>query len=257
MRTFWNVAKNEESGENELRIDGPIRMEQGFWDWLFNKPDRSATGLEKAIKAFAGKDITVWINSNGGECIAASVVYSALQNYEGKVTVKIDGSAISAASVIAMAGDEILMSPTAIMMIHNPLTEARGEVKDFQKAIEILTEVKESILNAYVKKTKLSRNEISDLMDSEKWMSADTAIRLGFADGKLFEEELEQSEEVENAIMKGARMVYNNLDPEDVLTKLKEFLEQEQNNGATNQQSESEADFLMLKDQLELEKVRF
>ena len=77
MRTFWNVAKNEESGENELRIDGPIRMEQGFWDWLFNKPDRSATGLEKAIKAFAGKDITVWINRKGGELGYSLSIYNA------------------------------------------------------------------------------------------------------------------------------------------------------------------------------------
>jgi len=255
MRQFWNVARNTDTGENELRIDGPITMEQGFWDWLFDKPDRSATGLEKAIKSFNGKDITVWINSNGGECFAASVIYTALKNYKGKVTIKIDGTAISAASVIAMAGDEILMSPTSVMMIHNPLTVAQGEVKDMQKAIEILTEVKDSILNAYVKKTNKSRDEISAMMDSEKWMSADTAIELGFADGKLFDES--QNDDVMNGIIQGARLVYNSIDKEELAVKLKQFLEQEQPNNGANNQPDNEVDFLMLKNQIEIEKSRF
>ena len=94
------------------------------------------------------------------------------QRTQGKVTVKIDGSAISAASVIAMAGDEILMSPTSVMMIHNPLTCAEGEVKDMEKAIEVLTEVKETIINAYAAKTGKPREEISRLMDDETWMGA-------------------------------------------------------------------------------------
>ena len=255
MRQFWNVTNNPDTGENELRIDGPITMEQGFWDWLFDKPDRSATGLEKAIKSFNGKDITVWVNSNGGECFAASVIYTALKNYKGKVTVKIDGTAISAASVIAMAGDEILMSPTSVMMIHNPLTVAQGEVKDMQKAIDILTEVKESILNAYVKKTNISREEISEMMDSEKWMSADTAIELGFADGKLFDET--QNDDIVNGIIKGAKLVYNSIDKEELAIKLKQFLENEQPQNEANDQPDNEVDFLLLKNQIEIEKSRF
>lgn len=259
MRKFWNVVKNEETGQAELRIDGPITMEQGFWDWLFDRPDRSATGLEKAIKAMTG-DIIVWINSNGGECFAASVIYTALKNHKGKVTVKIDGTAISAASVIAMAGDEILMSPTSVMMIHNPLTVAQGEVKDMQKAIDILTEVKESILNAYANKTNISREEISRMMDSEKWMSADTAIELGFADGKLFDEV--QDKNVTNGIIKGAQLVYNTMDKEELATKLKQFLENdkpssEANNQPSDEEIQSKADFLMLKNKIELEKLRF
>lgn len=255
MRQFWNVENNPDTGENELRIDGPITMEQGFWDWLFDKPDRSATGLEKAIKSFNGKDITVWINSNGGECFAASVIYTALKNHKGKVTVKIDGTAISAASVIAMAGDEILMSPTSVMMIHNPLTVAQGEVKDMQKAIDILTEVKESILNAYTKKTKKSKKEISEMMDNETWMSADTAIKIGFADGKLFDET--QNEDVVNGIIKGAQLVYNSIDKEELSIKLKQFLEKEQPNNEADDHPNNEDDFLMLKNQIEIEKSRF
>ncbi len=252
MRAFWNVAKNEETGENELRIDGPIRMEQGFWDWLFDKPDRSATALEKAIKAMKG-NITVWINSNGGEVFAASVIYTALKAHKGKVTVKVDGTAISAGSVIAMSGDKILMSPTSVMMIHNPLTYAEGEVKDMQKAIDILAEVKESILNAYTKKTGLSKDIISAYMDEEKWMSADTAIELGFADGKLFEET--QDDGVMNGIIKGAKLVYNSIDKEELAIKLKQFLENEKTNKEAEDQPSKEADFLMLK--LNLEKSRY
>ncbi len=253
MKQFWNVGKSEQ-GENELRIDGEIVMEQGFWDWLFNKPDRSATALEKAIKGMKG-NITVWINSVGGEVFAGSVIYTALKAHKGKVTVKIDGTAISAASVIAMAGDEILMSPTAIMMIHNPLTYTIGEVKDMQKAIDILTEVKESILNAYAKKTGLDKQIISDFMDEEKWMSADTAIELGFADGKLFEEE--QGDGVMNGILQGAKLVYNSIDKEELAVKLKQFLENEKINNEAQNQSDNEIDFLMLKNKLELEKSRF
>lgn len=250
MKQFWNLVKNE-AGENELRIDGPIRMEQGFWDWLFDKPDRSATALEKAVKSMKG-DITVWINSNGGEVFAASVIYTALKSHPGKVTVKIDGSAISAASVIAMAGDEILMSPTSILMIHNPWTFAEGEVKDMQKAIDLLSEVKESIMNAYTKKTGLSKEEVSFLMDDETWMSADKAIELGFADGKLFEEEVEPG--VTNGIIQGARLVYNSIDKEEVAIKLKQYLEAQME---SDNQPENEVDFLMLKNQLELEKIRY
>lgn len=205
MSRFWNVLKNEDSGTAEIRIDGDIVMEQGFWDWLLGKPDNSATGLLQEIKNLDGEDVDVWINSNGGECLAASVLYTALKNHKGKVTAKVV-TAISAASVVAMAGDEILMSPTGIIMIHNPLTYAEGEVKDFEKAIDVLKEVKQTILNAYVSKTGKSREEISTFMDNETWMSAEKAIEMGFADGKLFEDEEES-----NKYLNGMKKVFNSL----------------------------------------------
>ena len=127
-------------------------------------------------------DVTVWINSPGGDCIAASQIYTMLMDYKGNVTVKIDGIAASAASVIAMAGTKVLMAPTALMMIHNPMTGAFGDHEDMQKAIEMLNEVKESIINAYEIRTNLSRAKLSHLMSSETWMNAKKAIELGFAD---------------------------------------------------------------------------
>ena len=135
---------------------------------------------------FAGKGpVTVWLNSPGGDCIAASQIYTMLMDYKDDVTVKIDGIAASAASVIAMAGTRVLMAPTALMMIHNPMTGAYGNHTDMEKAIEMLDEVKESILNAYEIKTSLSRAKLSHLMDSETWMNANKAIELGFADDIL------------------------------------------------------------------------
>ena len=138
---------------------------------------------------FAGNGpVTVWINSPGGDCIAASQIYSMLMDYEGEITVKIDGIAASAASVIAMAGTTVLMAPTALIMIHNPMTGAFGNHADMEKAIEMLDEVKESIINAYEIKTGLSRSKLSHLMDAETWMNANKAVELGFADDILADE---------------------------------------------------------------------
>lgn len=125
----------------------------------------------------------MWINSPGGDCVAAAQIYNMLTAYSGKVTVKIDGIAASAASVIAMAGDTVLVSPVSMLMIHNPATVAWGDHADMQKAIDMLSEVKESIINAYVQKTGLSRARLSHLMDAETWMDANKAVELGFADG--------------------------------------------------------------------------
>lgn len=144
---------------------------------------------------FSGKGpITLWINSPGGDCIAASQIYTMLMDYPDEVTVKIDGIAASAASVIAMAGTKVLMAPTALMMIHNPATITMGDHEDMKRAIEMLDEVKESIINAYEIKTGVSRIKLSHLMDAETWMNANKAIELGFADAVLFDSKKPQTE---------------------------------------------------------------
>ena len=128
-------------------------------------------------------NITVWINSPGGDCVAAAQIYNMLMDYKGDVTVKIDGIAASAASVIAMAGTKVLVSPVSMLMIHNPMTAAFGNSEEMQRAIEMLGSVKDSIINAYEIKTGLSRAKLSHLMDAETWMDANKAGELGFADG--------------------------------------------------------------------------
>ena len=142
-------------------------------------------------------DITVWINSPGGDCVAAAQIYNMLANYKGNVTVKIDGIAASAASVIAMAGNTVLMSPVSMMMIHNPATMAFGDHTEMAKAIEMLEGVKDSIINAYALKTGMSRAKLSRLMDAETWMDATKAVELGFADDIITRNAFPEKEEDE------------------------------------------------------------
>ena len=164
-----------------LELNGTIAEESWFDDDVTPRMFRD--------ELFSGSGpVTVWINSPGGDCVAASQIYSMLMDYKDDVTVKIDGIAASAASVIAMAGTTVLMAPTALMMIHNPMTLAFGDSEDMQKAIDMLAEVKESIINAYEIKTSLSRAKLSRLMDAETWMNANKAVELGFADDLLTDE---------------------------------------------------------------------
>ena len=149
-------------------------------------------------------DITVWINSPGGDCVAAAQIYNMLMDYPGNVTVKIDGIAASAASVIAMAGTKVLMSPVSMLMIHNPMTVAFGDSGEMQKAIEMLGSVKDSIINAYEIKTGLSRAKLSHLMDAETWMDANKAVELGFAD-----EIMKRSGEAEDMEVPTVSMLYS------------------------------------------------
>lgn len=190
---FWNFIKNEEDEEKvELRIDGDITMDDDFWSMFFGIENVTPKGFMAELSEHKGKNITVWINSYGGDVYAASRIYTALKEHKGKVTVKVDGVAISAASVIAMAGDEILMSPTSIMMIHNPWGSFRGEAEELRHGAEVLDEVKETILNAYELKTHKSREEIAKMMDEETWMSVKKAVSEGFADGVLYTENSEE-----------------------------------------------------------------
>ena len=182
MNKFWKWIKNELSPEErELRIDGVIASESWFDDDITPKMFR------EELNAGSG-DIKVWINSYGGDVFAASQIYTMLKEYNGKVSVCIDGIAASAASVIAMAGDIVSLAPTAVIMIHDPMTFAAGNTEEFKAAIKMLEEIKESIINAYEIKTKLPRDKISKMMSAETWLDAKKAVELGFADKILYTE---------------------------------------------------------------------
>lgn len=189
-RKFWNWLKNEQEGTRTLFLNGEISDETWYGDEVTPK-------LFKQELTSGEGDITVWINSPGGDVFAAAQIYNMLMDYKGNVTVKIDGLAASAASVIAMAGTTVQMSPVAMMMIHNPATIAIGDSSEMRKAIEMLDEVKESIMNAYEIKTGLSRSRISHLMNAESWFNAKKAVELGFADEILFAKGNEEEEEPE------------------------------------------------------------
>ena len=177
-RKFWNWVRNE--GEKRiLLLDGEISDETWWGDEVTPQMFRSE------LNAAEG-DIDLWINSPGGDCYAAAQIYNMLMEYKGNVTVKIDGMAASAASVVAMAGSTVEISPLGMLMIHNPMTVSIGDTHEMERTITFLAEIKESIINAYEIKTGLSRAKISRLMDAETWMNAKKAVELGFADSVLY-----------------------------------------------------------------------
>ena len=190
-----------EAGGDELHIDGEIASEDGGW-W-------GASGQIVARRfrqqlARCG-DVTVFINSPGGDVFAGAEIYTALREHKGKVTVKISGIAASAASVIAMAGDEVLMSPVAYMMIHDPWTYAMGNAREMEHQAQVLREIGEGLIAAYTTKTGKSRDEIADMLAAETYMNAEQAVREGFADGILYEEAQAPAQQPQQAMMMQAR----------------------------------------------------
>lgn len=193
-RKFWNWVRNEGEGIRTLYLDGEISDETWYGDEV--TPELFRNELEAGSGA-----ITVWINSPGGDVFAAAQIYNMLMDYKGNVTVKVDALAASAASVIAMAGTTVQMSPVAMMMIHNPMTIAIGDSEEMKKAGAMLDEVKESIMNAYEIKTGLHRTKLSHLMNAESWFNARKAVELGFADEIL--EGKSRAEEKETGLAAG------------------------------------------------------
>jgi ATP-dependent Clp protease protease subunit len=185
VNKFWNWVRDADEESCVLYFDGVIAEETWFDDEVTH-----ALFLSQPMDGSG--PVTIWINSPGGDCVAASQIYTMLMDYKGDITVKVDGIAASAASVIAMAGTKMLMAPTALMMVHNPLTVAIGDSDEMKRAISMLSEVKESIINAYEIKTNQNRDKLSKLMDAETWMNANKAIELGFADAILEDEKVQQ-----------------------------------------------------------------
>ena len=207
---FWNWSKNEETGERVLRLDGVIHD----WTWFDEILDDGEINTPKEFREelnSATGDIELYINSPGGNIFSAAEIYAMLKEYTGgKITVKIPSFAASAATIIAMAGDTIEVSPLAVLCIHNPFLDwVSGEEKDMKQAAVYLADLKENIITAYELKTKLSRQDISDLMDAETYMNAQKAVELHFADKIMFEEN--QQDEGITAEMYSNRQVLNSL----------------------------------------------
>lgn len=190
MNKFWNWIKDEGGGRT-LRLEGPID-DKNYWG-----DEVTPQMFRDDLEADEGP-VTVWINSPGGNVFAAAEIFTMLMEYAGEVTVKIASIAASAASVVAMAGDQIQMSPTALLMIHDPSTIAIGNANDMQKAIDTLNAVKDSIINAYIMKTGLRKSKISEMMENETWLDAKEALRLGFCDAILYTDDQDPEEEPED-----------------------------------------------------------
>ena len=208
-RKFWNWVRND-NDERLLMLNGEISNETWFGDEITPNEFRGE------LNSGQGK-VTVWINSPGGDCFAAAQIYNMLMEYSGPVDVHIDGIAASAASVIAMAGNHVAISPVGMMMIHNPATVSIGDEREMKKAMEMLSEVKESIINAYELKTGLPRKQLSNMMNAESWMNAKKALELGFADSILYDGDDEDDEDDEPEGMIFSRAAVTN----SLLNKLK------------------------------------
>lgn len=185
MPKFWNFTEQSAVEPVELEIKGDIVDDEDVWIYeLFEVKAASPNLFRNELAKYKGRDITVRINSYGGNVWAAAGMYNALMDHKktgGKIVTRTDEKAMSAATIPFMAGDERKMGAVDIFMIHNPLTEVYGYASDLRKTADVLDEVKETIINAYQLGTGKSRAKISQLMDDESYMNARAAIKEGFA----------------------------------------------------------------------------
>lgn len=178
MKKFWEFRNAVSSNGTELVIDGVVASETWFGDEV--TPEEFRNELRKH-----SGDLTVVINSPGGDVFAGLSIYNALREHNGTITVRVDGLAASIASIIAMAGDHIAMSPGTQMMIHKPSVLVAGNADDLDKAKSVLEAIEDGMVPIYMARTGLSREKISEMLEAETWMLPGEAVELGFADEAL------------------------------------------------------------------------
>lgn len=190
---FWNLVKNEKEKTAELILYGSIGSDE-YWDDISDKV------FKQDIENLGDvENITLHINSPGGSVFSAVAIANTLKNHKAKVTANIDGLAASAATIITSACDTVRMPKNALFMIHNPITFAYGNNQEMQKTVKMLDKVKNSIIETYLNKTKTDKETLSELMDNETWMDAETAKAYGFVD-EIVDEEVGK-EFVENKLI--------------------------------------------------------
>lgn len=172
----------------KLKLNGSVIGDGSAWfyDWL-GIPNISPQKVSNFLDEANGEDVDIYVNSGGGLVFSGSEIYTMLKDYSGYVTVYVTGVAASAASVFPMGADKVVMSPTSQIMIHNASALAYGDKNEVSKVQRSLQAVDESIANAYVAKTGMSREDLLELMNQETWMDALKAKELGFADEVMFE----------------------------------------------------------------------
>jgi len=228
-KKFWSWKNSVESNGNELVIEGDISSRESWWG-------DSATPemLRDELKEHQG-DLTVSLNSGGGDVFAGVAMYNALRGHDGKVTIRVDGLAASIASIIAMAGDKIVMSPGSMMMIHKPWTLAIGDANEMEKVGEVLNSIEKSMLPIYTARTGKSEEEIKELLNAETWMTADEAVEMGFADEVIeAKEKVSVSDAIKNLV--NGKVAYSMSATKDSINSLVEKIKAEEVEGqdATN-----------------------
>lgn len=203
-KKFWNFkALNEKTGE--LTLYGEISNETWWGDEVTPKQ------FKEDMDALGDIDtLNVFINSPGGDVFAGQAIYSMLKRHKATVNVYVDGLAASIASLIAMAGDKVIMPKNAMMMIHSPWTIAVGNAQELRKIADDMDKIRDSMVVAYEKRSALTKDEILEIMDAETWLSADDCLEYGFAD------EIEETKQVAACLDKEVLGRYKNT-PEGLL----------------------------------------
>lgn len=196
-KKFWKIQNAVDSDGSELILEGVVASESWWGDEVTPQMFRDE------LKALNTSNLTVVINSPGGDVFAGVQIYNALKNLNQHVTVRVDGLAASIASVIAMAGDKIVLSPGSLMMVHKPSMMTWGDANDMDKAKEVLNVIEAELLDIYVSRTGLSLERVSELVNAETWMGGAEAVELGFADEAKTEKEETSISDTVKAMMGG------------------------------------------------------
>nr|DAH66819.1 MAG TPA: Putative ATP dependent Clp protease [Caudoviricetes sp.] len=240
MSKFFKFVDKAE--EADLYINGTIDCNESkeFYE-AFGIECTVPNGFKQALDECNGKPVNIYIDSYGGDVLAASAIYTMLREYKGHKRVKIPAIAASAASVIAMAGDEVLMSPTAFLMIHDPSTCAQGNITEMQQVLDSMKAVKEGIINAYERKAKnISREKIAELMSNETWLDYNQAKEYGFIDGEIGKEQIFDAVLV-NTLRTHQMAIYNMYKPKPVEAPVTDKTEEPSNEPTEDKTDDSEA----------------
>lgn len=203
-RKFWNIrAAADEPGVGELLLYGPIGPDDGL-GWLLDEVTPKQFREDMDALGDIG-ELRVFMNSSGGDVFAGQAIHTMLQRHPASVTVYIDGLAASIASVVAMAGDRVIMPRNAMMMVHNPWTIGVGDAEEFRHIADTLEQIRESLIAAYQSKTAMDREDLLPLLDAETWMTADEAVEMGFAD------EIEETKQIAASLAAPGKLVVNGM----------------------------------------------
>lgn len=231
------VKHDNEKNVSELTIYGIIG--DSWWD-----ESVSANDIDRALKEAGDNDIIVYLNSPGGDAFDGISIYNRLKRHTGKVTIHVDGWACSAASIIAMAGDEIIMSLGSMLMIHEASNIVWGTKTDMRKGADVLEELEEGIIDIYMTKANLSREEIRSMVDAETWFSAKKAVELGFAnkvEGDQTEDENNNDETITNVATRTSE------EKQQILNELKTVLNKNTQNNKPSQKQNEKGSFNMFR----------
>lgn len=183
---LWELKQAAEGGALELYIYGDVEAETLNWEsWRYETSENSAQHFREELAKYPNaSEIRIYINSYGGSVFEGTAIYNQLKRHPAHKTVYVDGFACSIASVIAMAGDEVVMPRNTMMMIHNMWSYVCGNAAELRKAADDLDIINDAGCQAYLAKAgdKLTEAKLAEMMDAETWLTAAQCVEYGLAD---------------------------------------------------------------------------